>query len=47
MKNVRLDKYLADCGCGTRTEVKKYIRAGMVTINGEINKDSGEKWILR
>lgn len=43
MKNVRLDKYLADCGCGTRTEVKKYIRSGIVTINGRVNRDSGEK----
>lgn len=43
MKNMRLDKYLADCGCGTRTEVKKYIRAGMITINGTVCKDNGEK----
>ena len=24
---MRIDKYLADCGVGTRSEVKKYIKA--------------------
>lgn len=33
---MRLDKYLADMGKGTRQEVKKYIRKGMVTVNGEV-----------
>lgn len=33
---IRLDKYLADMGVGTRTEVKKYIRQGKVTVNGVI-----------
>lgn len=32
---MRLDKYLADMGEGTRQEVKKYIRRGSVTVNGE------------
>lgn len=31
---LRLDKYLADVGVGTRSEVKKLIRAKLVTING-------------
>ncbi len=31
---VRLDKYLAGLGVGTRSEVKKIIRAGRVTVNG-------------
>ena len=36
---IRLDKYLADCGLGTRSEVKKYIKAKQITVNGEaINK---------
>lgn len=36
---MRLDKYLADAGCGTRSEVKKYIRSGAITVNGVlINK---------
>lgn len=32
--SIRLDKYLADLGVGTRSEVKKKIRAGVVTVNG-------------
>ena len=28
---IRLDKYLAEMGAGTRSEVKKYIRQGSVT----------------
>ncbi len=31
---IRLDKYLADMGCGTRSELKKEIRRGNVTVNG-------------
>lgn len=31
---IRLDKYLADMGIGTRQEVKRYIRKGQVTVNG-------------
>lgn len=32
-KNVRIDKFLADAGKGTRSEVKKYIQKGMVQVN--------------
>ncbi len=32
---IRLDKYLADMGTGTRQEVKKYIRKGLVRVNQE------------
>lgn len=32
---IRLDKYLADMGCGTRSEVKRMIGKGMVLVNGE------------
>lgn len=32
---LRLDKYLADLGIGTRTEVKAYIKKGRVTVNEE------------
>ncbi|MDO4522629.1 MAG: pseudouridine synthase [Eubacteriales bacterium] len=35
MGKIRLDKYLADAGCGTRSEVKLSIRKGKVTVNGE------------
>lgn len=37
-KAVRLDKFLADAGTGTRSEVKKYIQKGQVQINGETVK---------
>lgn len=33
---IRLDKYLADMGAGTRSEVKKAIRNGNVTVNGTV-----------
>ena len=33
---IRIDKYLADCGIGTRSEVKKYIKAKQITVNGEV-----------
>ena len=36
---MRLDKYLADMGAGTRSELKKAVRAGRVTVNGERAKD--------
>ena len=35
---MRLDKYLADMGIGTRTEIKKYVRQGKVKIDGEVVK---------
>ena len=33
-KAIRLDKFLADAGSGTRSEVKKYIQKGKVQVNG-------------
>ena len=33
---LRIDKYLADCGIGTRSEVKKYIKAKQITVNGGV-----------
>ncbi len=35
---IRLDKYLADMGIGTRTEVKKYIRQGKIKVDGCVVK---------
>lgn len=35
---LRLDKYLADMGIGTRSEVKKAVTKGQVTVNGQIMK---------
>lgn len=37
--SVRLDKYLADLGVGTRSEVKGYIRKGRVLVDGEVIKE--------
>ena len=35
---IRLDKYLADMGVGTRTEVKDKIRRGIVEVDGKVVK---------
>lgn len=40
---IRLDKFLADNSVGTRTEVKKYIKNGRITIDGVVVKDSALK----
>lgn len=40
---IRLDKYLADMGIGTRTEVKKMIRQGKITVDGTVVKAPEEK----
>lgn len=33
---IRLDKYLAELGVGTRSEVKKLIKAKQITVNGAV-----------
>lgn len=33
---MRLDRFLADCGLGTRSEVKKIIKCRQISVNGEI-----------
>ncbi len=43
MKSIRLDKYLADMGVGTRTEVKNIVKKGKVIINGQVIKDPAYK----
>ena len=40
---VRLDRYLAEAGTGTRREVKRHIQKGQVQVNGETAKDPGMK----
>lgn len=35
---IRLDKYLADMGIGTRSELKKMIRNGRVQVDGKVEK---------
>ncbi|MBQ6807307.1 MAG: rRNA pseudouridine synthase [Lachnospiraceae bacterium] len=37
---MRLDKFLSDMKCATRSQLKKDIRAGLVTVNGEIVRQS-------
>ena len=40
---LRLDKYLTELGAGTRNEVKKQIKAGLVTVNGAVAKKPEQK----
>ena len=35
MSQIRLDKWLADAGVGTRSQVKEYLKKGRVRVNGE------------
>lgn len=39
----RLDKYLCDCGVGTRSQVKLIIKAGRVTVQGAPCRDGSVK----
>ena len=39
----RLDKFLCDCGIGTRSQVKLLLKAGRVTVDGKTEKDNGRK----
>lgn len=38
---MRLDKFLSDMGVGSRSELKRSIRKGLVTVNGQVQKDPG------
>ncbi len=42
-KTIRLDKYMADMGIGTRSEVKAYIKKGRVSVDGEVVKQAEYK----
>ncbi len=39
----RLDKFLCDCGLGTRSQVKGILKAGRVTVDGKTERDNGRK----
>ncbi len=39
----RLDKFLCDCGAGTRSQVKNVIKSGVVTVDGVAERDSSRK----
>ncbi len=41
--NIRLDRLLADSGCGTRSEVKLLVRSGSVFVNDVPEKNPGRK----
>ncbi|MGO4107222.1 pseudouridine synthase [Paenibacillus sp. YAF4_2] len=40
-KKMRLDKLLSHTGYGTRSEIKKLVKQGIVTVSGKVVKDSG------
>ena len=40
---LRLDRYLAEMGAGSRQEVKKYIRKGKVKVNGDTVRNPEQK----
>ena len=39
----RLDKFLCDCGVGTRSQVKQILKSGRVTVDGIPERDNGRK----
>ena len=39
----RLDKFLCDCGVGTRSQVKALLKTGAVTVDGIPERDSSRK----
>jgi len=39
----RLDKFLCDCGVGTRSQVKAILRSGAVTVDGKVERDNSRK----
>jgi len=39
----RLDKFLCDCGAGTRSQVKQILKSGRVTVDGRIAGDGSMK----
>jgi len=39
----RLDKFLCDCGAGTRSQVKQILKAGRVTVDGQPERDGSRK----
>src|SRR5690606_529898 len=37
---VRLDKLLSNLKYGSRTEIKSFVKKGLITVNGKVLKDS-------
>lgn len=44
---MRLDKFLANMGLGTRTEVKTLLKKGRVTVNDKVEKSPKKKYRCR
>lgn len=40
---VRLDKFLCDCGAGTRSQVKSILKSGRITVDGAAIRDGSVK----
>ncbi|MCG7406069.1 rRNA pseudouridine synthase [Paenibacillus sp. ACRRX] len=40
---MRLDKLMGHMGCGTRSEIKKWAKMGLIVVNGVVIKDSGKQ----
>lgn len=40
---LRLDKYLADMGLGSRSQIREGAKKGKIRVNGEVEKDAGRK----
>lgn len=40
---IRMDKFLCDCGVGTRSQVKQILKAGRVSVDGKSVKDGSMK----
>ncbi|MBR2937439.1 MAG: rRNA pseudouridine synthase [Oscillospiraceae bacterium] len=40
---VRLDKFLCDCGVGTRSQVKDILKSGRVSVDGKVERDGSRK----
>lgn len=43
MPLMRLDKYISDCGIATRREIKLMIKAGRISVDGEVAKAPEQK----
>ena len=39
----RLDKFLCDCGVGTRSQVKQILKSGRVTLDAAVVRDGSVK----
>ena len=45
MEEIRLQKYMADCGVASRRKCEEYILQGKVTVNGKVINELGTKVI--